>query len=157
MAPGYAVNDQFIGVLMPFLQNHPESLEGDASIHPEVSASMRTRVIADSAFSYQRVVEKGERTVIGLNAFVEAEETDVELWEADPGFEDEKVRNLTELKKNRDQALVKALLKDVREVGQGSDNIMPALIKAVKSSVTLGEIIGVMKDVFGEYREESIY
>jgi len=115
------------------------------------------RIIADSAFSYQREIEKGERTVVGLNEFFEEEETDIELREADPEFEREKVSDLVALRENRDQALVKACLNEIREVRQGSDNIMPALIKAVKSYVTLGEIIGVMKEVFGEYREDSIY
>ena len=115
------------------------------------------RIIADSAFSYQREIEKGERTVVGLNEFVEEEETDIELREADPEFEREKVSDLVALKENRDQASVKACLNEIREVSQGSDNIMPALVKAVKSYVTLGEIIGVLKEVFGEYREDSIY
>jgi len=115
------------------------------------------RIIADSAFSYQRKIERGERTVVGLNKFVEHEETDIELREADPEFEREKVSSLINLKRNRDQALVKACLNEIREVCQGPDNIMPSLINAVKSYVTLGEIIGTMKEVFGEYREESIY
>jgi len=115
------------------------------------------RIIADSAFSYQREIEKGERIVVGLNEFFEEEETDIELREADPEFEREKVSDLVALKENRDQASVKACLNEIREVSQGSDNIMPALIKAVKSYVTLGEIIGVLKEVFGEYREDSIY
>lgn len=115
------------------------------------------RIIADSAFSYQREIEKGERTVVGLNEFVEEEETDIELREADPEFEREKVSDLVALKENRDQASVKACLNEIREVSQGSDNIMPVLVKAVKSYVTLGEIIGVLKEVFGEYREDSIY
>ncbi len=115
------------------------------------------KIIADSAFSYQRKIEKGERIVVGLNEFFEEEETDIELREADPEFEREKVSDLVELKENRDQALVKVCLNEIGEVCQGSDNIIPYLIKAVKSYVTLGEIIGVMKEIFGEYREESIY
>ena len=115
------------------------------------------KIIADSAFSYQRQIERGEKTVVGLNKFVEQEDVDIELREADPEFEREKVSDLVELKENRDQALVKACLNEIREVCQGSDNIMPYIIKAVKSYVTLGEIISVMKEAFGEYREESIY
>lgn len=134
-----------------------KEIENLGGVISAIEKGYYARIITDSAFSYQEEIEKRKRTVVGLNEFFEEEETDIELREADPGFEDEKVSGLKELKKNRDQALVKACLNDIRDVSQGSDNIMPALIKAVKSYVTLGEIIGVMKEVFGEYREDSIY
>ncbi len=113
--------------------------------------------IAESSFSYQRDIESGKRTVVGLNEFVEPEEMDVELYEPDPGFERKKVRGLTDLKRKREHNLVESCLNEIREVSRGSDNVMPALIKAVKAHVTLGEIIDVMRDVFGEFREVSIY
>jgi len=137
--------------------NYFKEIENLGGVISAIEKGYYARIIADSAFSYQEEIEKRRRTVVGLNEFFEEEEIDIELREADPGFEDEKVSGLTALKKNRDQALVKACLNDIREVSQGSDNLMPALIKAVKSYVTLGEIIGVMKGVFGEYREDSIY
>ena len=113
--------------------------------------------IADSAFKYQEEIEKKKRIVVGLNEFVTDEEMDIELREPDPEFEKQKVADLTALKKNRDLNVVKTCLSEVRQVIQGSDNVMPVLIKAVKSHVTLGEIINVMRDIFGEFREESIY
>ena len=53
--------------------------------------------------------------------------------------------------------LVRTCLNEITEVIQGPDNVMPALIKAVKAQITLGEIINLMKKVFGEYREQAIY
>jgi methylmalonyl-CoA mutase, N-terminal domain len=137
--------------------NYFKEIENLGGVISAIEKGYYARIIADSAFSYQEEIEKRKRTVVGLNEFFEEEDIDIELRKTDPGFEDEKVSGLTELKKNRDQALVKACLNDIREVSQGSNNLMPALIKAVKSYVTLGEIIGVMKGVFGEYREDSIY
>ena len=134
-----------------------KEIENLGGVISAIEKGYYAKIIADSAFSYQREIENGERTVVGLNEFFEEEETDIELREADPEFEREKVSDLVELKQNRDQALVKAYLNEIGEVCQGSDNIMPYLIKAVKSYVTLGEIIGIMKEIFGEYREESIY
>jgi methylmalonyl-CoA mutase N-terminal domain/subunit len=134
-----------------------KEIENLGGVISAIEKGYYARIIADSAFSYQRKIEKGERTVVGLNKFVEHEETDIELREADPEFEREKVSNLINLKRNRDQAVVKACLNEIREVCRGPDNIIPSLINAVKSYVTLGEIISTMKDVFGEYREESIY
>ena len=115
------------------------------------------RQIADSAFRYQRELEEKKRIVVGLNTFVEDEDTDMELREADPEFERAKVAALIALKKNRNQDLAKACLNEIKEVIQGSDDVMPTLINAVKSNCTLGEIIGVMREVFGEFREECIY
>ena len=115
------------------------------------------KAIADSSFSFQREIETGERIVVGLNEFVEKEEMDVELYEPDPGFEREKVAGLREFKRKRDHNSVEACLNEIREVSRDSENVMPALIKAVKAHATLGEIIVVMREVFGEFREVSIY
>ena len=95
--------------------------------------------------------------MVGLNAFVGDEEMEIEVREPDPGFERKKVEDLKALKKSRDRELAQACLEEIREVAQGADNVMPVLIKAVRSYVTLGEIINVMKEVFGEFREEAIY
>jgi len=115
------------------------------------------RIIADSAFRYQKEIEEKKRVIVGINEFVEDEETEIELRDIDPGFEKKKAEDLIELKKNRDQNEVKASLSEIREVIQGSDNVMPPLIKAVKAYVSLGEIINVMREIFGEFYEDTIY
>jgi methylmalonyl-CoA mutase N-terminal domain/subunit len=115
------------------------------------------RIIADSAFRYQKEIEEKKRVIVGINEFVEDEETEIELRDPDPEFEKKKAEDLIELKKNRDQNEVKASLSEIREVIQGSDNVMPALIKAVKAYVSLGEIINVMRGIFGEFYEDTIY
>ena len=115
------------------------------------------RIIADSAFRYQKEIEEKKRVIVGINEFVEDEETEIELRDPDPEFEKKKAEDLIELKKNRDQNEVKASLREIREIIQGSDNVMPVLIKAVKAYVSLGEIISVMREIFGEFYEDTIY
>ncbi|RLB38619.1 MAG: methylmalonyl-CoA mutase [Deltaproteobacteria bacterium] len=137
--------------------NYFKQIEKLGGVISAIEKGYYTRTIADSAFSYQRAIEKGERIVVGVNKFVEQEETDIKLREADSGFEKKKVEALGELRKSRDKNLVKLCINEVREACLGSDNIMPALIKAVKAHVTLGEIIAVMREVFGEFREEAAY
>jgi len=134
-----------------------ETIENLGGVISAIEKGFFYRAIADSAFRYQREIEEKKRIIVGLNEFVEDEEMDIELRETDPAFERRKVADLINLKKSRDQNLVKNLMNEIREVIQGTDNIMPSLIKAVKSYVTLGEIIGVMREVFGEFREETIY
>lgn len=115
------------------------------------------RAIADAAFRYQREIEEKQRIIVGLNDYVEDEDVELDLREVDPLFEKGKIAALKELKKSRNKKRVDECLGEIKEVAQGSDNIMPVLIRAVKSDVTLGEIVGVMRAVFGEYREDAIY
>lgn len=134
-----------------------EEIENLGGVIPAIEKGYYARTINDAAFQYQRDVEQGKRTVVGLNAFYEMEETDIELREPDPRFETEKISALKRLKESRDPALVKGCLDHIRDTCRGTENIMPVLIKAVKHHVTLGEIIGAMRDIFGEYREDFIF
>jgi methylmalonyl-CoA mutase N-terminal domain/subunit len=115
------------------------------------------KTIADAAFRYQRDIETKHRIVVGLNAYIEDEDIEMQLREPEADFERKKVAGLKKLKNNRDNGQVQAILKEIKAVAGATDNMMPTLIKAVKSYATLGEIIGVMREVFGEYREDAIY
>jgi methylmalonyl-CoA mutase N-terminal domain/subunit len=114
-------------------------------------------IIADSAFRYQREIETKARIVVGLNAYVEQEDTEMEMREIDAEFEKEKIANLRALKQNRDPHRVQACLADIRRIAQTTQNLMPILVNAVEANTTLGEIIGVLREVFGEFREASVY
>jgi methylmalonyl-CoA mutase N-terminal domain/subunit len=124
---------------------------------PALEKGYYHRAIADSAFATQRDIEQRRRIVVGVNAFVEEEDTEIELRELDRDFETRKAANLAAFKKSRDSRRVADRLHQVREVALGTENVMPVLIDAVKSRVTLGEIIGVMREVFGEYRDNAIF
>jgi methylmalonyl-CoA mutase N-terminal domain/subunit len=115
------------------------------------------RAIADAAFRYQRDIETKHRIVVGLNAFIENEDIEMQLREPEADFERKKVAGLKKLKNNRDSEQVEEILKEIKAVAGVADSLMPTLIEAVKSYATLGEIIGVMREVFGEYREDAIY
>jgi methylmalonyl-CoA mutase N-terminal domain/subunit len=115
------------------------------------------RAIADSAFQYQQALESGERTVVGLNQFVEGAEIQPEFRKTDPQFEANKVSRLKAFKKGRDPNRMAACFQEIQAVLERSQNVVPVLVNAVKAGVTLGEIIGVMRETFGEYREEAIF
>jgi methylmalonyl-CoA mutase N-terminal domain/subunit len=134
-----------------------KEIENLGGVISAIEKGFYSSAIADSAFKYQEEIEEKKRIVVGLNEFVADEEMDIELREPDPEFEKQKIADLTRLKKNRDANEVATCLNEVRQVIQGSDNVMPALVKAVKSHVTLGEIINVMRETFGEFREASVY
>jgi methylmalonyl-CoA mutase N-terminal domain/subunit len=115
------------------------------------------RTIADAAFKYQQEVEQKQRIIVGLNEFIEEDEEEVEIRESDPDFEKNKIAELRKLKTSRNPDEVKAGLDRIGEVLKGTDNVMPVLIKAVKANITLGEIVNVMRDAFGEFREDPVY
>jgi methylmalonyl-CoA mutase N-terminal domain/subunit len=116
------------------------------------------REIAESAIRYQKEIERGERIIVGLNAFKgESYEKIKEFRKVDMGFEKRKVEALREFKERRDQSLLKKSLEEIRNAILKPDGeIMPSIINAVRNRATLGEIIGEMRGIFGDYEEEAI-
>ena len=112
--------------------------------------------IGDSAYRYQREIEKGERIVVGLNKFqVKEEEKPKDLLKVDPSVGDRQVARLKELKSARDNAGVSQALAELKTAAQGDANLMPPILKAVQALATLGEICDALRDVFGTYAETS--
>lgn len=108
--------------------------------------------IQNSAYSWQQEIEKGERVVVGVNKFTIKEGVPKGLLRVDPSIGVKQVEKLQELKAKRDQAAVAASLAELRKAAQGTDNLMPIILKAVKVYATLGEICDVLREVFGEYQ-----
>jgi len=115
------------------------------------------REIRRSAYNYQKAVDSGEQVVVGVNKFVNKEELELDLLEIDESVEKKQVERLSRLKRERDNEKVSRVLDEVRQVAKGDENIMPVLIEAVKAYATVGEITDVLRDLFGEYREPSIF
>ncbi len=115
------------------------------------------REIAASAFKYQRDVESKDRIIVGINEYVDEEPPDIELLRIDPAVETEQVKELKELRERRDNMKVKDTLAAVRKAAKGAANIMPLILDAVRCYATEGEIIDVLKQEFGEYREPPIF
>ncbi len=108
--------------------------------------------IADSAYRYQREIEKGERIVVGLNKFqVKEEEKPKDLLKVDPSVGDRQVARLQELKGARDQGAVSRALAELKTAAEGDANLMPPILSAVKVLATLGEVCDTLRAVFGEY------
>jgi methylmalonyl-CoA mutase N-terminal domain/subunit len=109
--------------------------------------------IADAAYRYQQAVECGEQIVVGLNKFaVEEESTQLARLVVDPTIEAQQRERLSELRSRRDGERVSALLSQVESAAQGDENLMPLFVEAVENDVTLGEICGILRKVWGEYR-----
>ncbi len=107
--------------------------------------------IMDSAYRYQKDIEKGERVVVGVNQFRIDEEPPKGLLRVDPEVEVMQKQKLLELKEKRNSPAVATSLEALRIACSSEENLMPYILSAVRAYATLGEICGVMRDEFGEY------
>ncbi len=112
--------------------------------------------IQDSAYEYQKEIESGDRIVVGVNKFQIKEPAPSGLLKVDPSVGESQKEKLAQLKTNRDNNAVKESLTEIKKVAQGDGNLMPSILKAVKTYATLGEICGVLREVFGEYEQNIV-
>ncbi len=112
--------------------------------------------MAAHAYEYQHEVELGKRTVIGVNKFNDSKKlAEQDVLTADLSVGERQIARLEKMKAARDNEAVKAALKKLREAAKGTENLMPYLIDAVKTYATLGEICGVLREEFGEYKQSG--
>ena len=112
--------------------------------------------MAAHAYEYQHEVELGKRTVIGVNKFNDSKKlAEQDVLTADLSVGERQIARLEKMKVARDNEAVKAALEKLREAAKGTENLMPYLIDAVKTYATLGEICGVLREEFGEYKQSG--
>jgi methylmalonyl-CoA mutase N-terminal domain/subunit len=117
------------------------------------------REISDTAYDYARRKASGDRPVIGVNKYVdEGEGEKIETHKLDPESESRQIRRLKQVREDRDQDRAKAAMDHLLEVAADHDaNLMPATIEAVKAHLSMGEITGALRDVFGSYTETPVF
>jgi methylmalonyl-CoA mutase N-terminal domain/subunit len=118
-----------------------------------IDAGYQQRQIQDAAYRVQREIEAADQIVVGVNRFTDDEKVTPTLQRIDPALEREQVARLDALRAARDESQWAAALDRLEAVARGSDNIVPAMIEAVKAQATLGEISDRLREVWGEYRE----
>lgn len=112
--------------------------------------------MAAHAYEYQHEVEIGKRTVIGVNKFNDSKKlAEQDVLTADLSVGERQIARLEKMKAARDNEAVKTALEKLREAAKGTENLMPYLIDAVKTYATLGEICGVLREEFGEYKQSG--
>ncbi len=108
--------------------------------------------IHESAYRYQRQVEAGERVVVGVNRFQQADEPPIAIQRIDLSLETSQKDRLQELKGRRDAAAVAQSLEALAKAAKGQENLLPFILQAVKVYATVGEISDVLRQAFGAYR-----
>ena len=116
------------------------------------------REITESAYRHQKEVENKKRIIVGVNEFATEEETPIRILQIDPQIEKKLAQRLQQMKRQRNKAKVDEALGKLRVVAESeNENLMPFVLQAVKEYATLGEIYGVLREVFGEYKPSSIF
>jgi methylmalonyl-CoA mutase, N-terminal domain len=111
--------------------------------------------IQEAAYQYQKSVESKEQIIVGLNAFQVNEKIELERLKVDPAIEEERRRRLEKLRAGRDSNRASELLSRLEATANSQDNLMPLLIECVEEDITLGEICGVLRGVWGEYHSPA--
>jgi methylmalonyl-CoA mutase N-terminal domain/subunit len=137
-------------------QNYIEEIDKMGGALEAIKRGYIQSEIARSAYEYQKAVDSGKQVIVGVNKFTTGEERQPRILEIDEAVEKKQIARLKKLQRERDNRKVKEALEKVRQVAQSSENVMPALIEAVKAYATVGEISDVFRSIFGEYREPHI-
>jgi methylmalonyl-CoA mutase N-terminal domain/subunit len=134
-----------------------EQIELDGVVEQIANGSLE-QMIADEAYRQQAAVESGERVVVGVNRFrdADADEQEIELLSVPEAVRDRQLERLEKVRADRDDRAVGAALCDVRAAARAGENSMPAILTAVQAYATLGEISGALSDVFGRHASSTV-
>ncbi len=123
---------------------------------PAIEMGFFQSEIAHAAYQYQKEIEGNDRIVVGLNDFIEPEEKiEISILEIKKEVEEGQVQRLKKLREKRDNDKVSLALKELKLAAESGKNLMPEFINCAKSYTTLGEMVNVLKDIYGEYIEPA--
>jgi methylmalonyl-CoA mutase N-terminal domain/subunit len=134
-----------------------EKVEKMGGMVAAVSSGYVQGEVARQAFEYEKKIQEGTVTKVGVNKYTEGADMEVELHEYDDTWAQKQVEQLQELKRTRDNASVRKSLQALEKAAGGTDNVMPHLVECCKNYATVGEMANVFREVFGEWREPSIF
>jgi len=122
-----------------------------------IEAGYPQREIAEASYRFQRQMERGDKTMVGVNKYVTSEKIDIPVLDIDEQVEDVQLGRLKAVKRRRNDRDVRTALNNLKSACITGDNVMPLCIEAVKSRATVQEICDVYREVYGEYHDQGIY
>src|SRR5262245_55311186 len=125
-------------------------------IVPAIEAGFPQREIAEAAYRYQRQIDSGEKCVVGVNRYTEGDTQKAATLKIGAEVEPGQVARLKDIRGSRDQERHAKALKRLEQVARTRENLMPAILDAVRAYASVGEICAVLKSVFGAYREGRV-
>jgi methylmalonyl-CoA mutase N-terminal domain/subunit len=133
-----------------------EKIDSMGGMVEAIEKGFPQREIQESAYQYQKAVERGDQTIVGVNKYaMEGEKTEVPILVIAEGVREQQVERLERAKSRRDAGEVANSLEKLKRAARDSENTMPATIEAVRAYATLGEICDALRDVYGLYEEPA--
>ncbi len=134
-----------------------EKIEKMGGMVEAVASGYVQREVARQAYEFEKKLQEGKVTKVGVNKYTEGADMEVELHEYNEAWAQLQIERLQDLKKTRDNKTVKESLKALEKAAKEEENVMPYLLDCCKRYATVGEMANVFRDVFGEFREPSIF
>lgn len=135
-----------------------EQISAAGGVLPAIQQGFFQREIAKAAYQYQRETDEKERIIVGANDYVDPEDRiNVPILEMDPRGYQRQIARLERVRRERDNERVGTALEALRRAAEGTENLMPFILDAVRAYGSLGEITGVFRDVFGAYQEPTFF
>ncbi len=127
-------------------------VEDMGGVVPAIEAGFFQREIAEAAYTYQQQMDRNEQITVGVNAYASELPVEIPILKVDKTGEKHQIKRLNQIRRQRDNRALTRTLRELELAARGSVNLMPPIIAAVQAYATLGEIMGVLRQVFGEYQ-----
>lgn len=151
------LTDEMEAEVMDYLEEIKDM--GDGSIRDGVLRGIDEgyfqREIQEASYEYQQRVDEGEETVVGVNKYTSEEDTSPEILKVDETTRERQLERLEGVKAERDDEAVESALEALSAAIEADENVMPAIIDAVKQYATMGEIMQVFEETYGSYQEQA--
>ncbi len=135
-----------------------ESIDAQGGVIACIENGFFQKEIANAAYMYQKELDNKEKIVVGVNDFVEEnEKIDIPILQISKSVEELQVKRLGELKQSRNRESVKRSLGGLKQAASDGKNLMPVILECARNYVTLGEMCGELKEVFGVYHESAVF
>ena len=134
-----------------------EKIEALGGVIPAIKANFFQKEIANASYKYQREVESKDRIIVGVNDFQLRESCATPLLKIDENIGKKQIEILQSVRDQRNNTQVLEKLKTLKQAAKGTENLMPYIMSAVREYTSIGEVMTALKEVFGEYREDSIF
>ena len=135
-----------------------DQIDAFGGVIPAIEAGYFQKEIADAAYRYQKEVERKEKIIVGVNDFIEPDEqVEIPILTISPEVEIAQRKRLSEIRQSRNDNAVQECLAEIKDAAINNKNLMPVFLKAAHNYVTLGEMVGELKEVFGTYEEVAVF
>jgi len=133
-----------------------DTIDGMGGMVEAIERGYPQKEIAEASYQFQLAVERREKTIVGVNDFVQTDEKPIEILYIDETTAERQLERLAELKRTRDNDQVRRTLDALKAGARGTENTMPLLMDCVRAYATVGEMCDALREVWGEYEEVPI-